>query len=775
MLLAVAAIFIAGLLAPYLHMALKKNTVYLLALVPLSVFVYFATFIPEIAAGETVRQSTPWVSLFDVNLSFYLDGLSLLFGLIVTGIGTFIILYGGGYLEKDRQLPRFYSAILIFMGSMVGLVIADNLLSLFVFWELTSFSSYILIGYYHEKEESRKSALQALLITGIGGLAMLAGLILMGFVSGTFEISEMLGMGDIFRESPMYTAILILVLAGAFTKSAQFPFHFWLPGAMAAPTPVSAYLHSATMVKAGVFLLMRLNPALGSTDLWFGLLTGFGAFTLLMSAWLALRFTDLKQILAYTTVMALSTLTMLIGIGTEYAMKAAAVFVLGHSLYKGALFMVAGAVDHEAGTRDVRKLGGLRKLMPITAGAAIIAALSMAGIPPLFGFIGKELVYEAALSIPDVAIILIVIAVLANVAVVAASCIVVLRPFFGKEVETPKHAHEAPWLMWIGPAFLAGLSLIFGLLPFLIDSAIIKHTASAIAGYEIDFYLALWHGINLPLILSIVTVLLGVGVYFIWDKFQDSKGMQGYGTLFAIFPKKTYEALVDGLLKLAAWQTGILQNGYLRYYLLTITVVMLAAVGGTFFLKADMAWYPDFSGILFYEYAIVGVMLVALLFAVSIRSRLTIVISLGILGFSLALIYILHGAADLAMTQILVETLTVILVALVLIHMPTLSKEAEMSNSGKIRDAIIAVSAGTLVTMLVLATLHLPFDDFISQYYASVSYSEAYGRNIVNVILVDFRALDTMGEVVVVAVAGIAVYALIKMKGIFNTKEEGSR
>lgn len=773
MLIAVLSTFILGIFAPFIYKVLKDNTAWLLAVLPLSLFIYFLTFIPEVSAGETIRQSTPWVAMFDVNLSFYLDGLSLMFALIVTGIGTFIVLYGGGYLKGDDRIPRFYSALLIFMGSMLGLVISDNLLSLFVFWELTSFSSYLLIGYYHEKQESRDASLQALLVTGIGGLAMLAGLVLMGFVSGTYEISEMLAQGDIFRNSDLYVPILILVLAGAFTKSAQFPFHFWLPGAMAGPTPVSAYLHSATMVKAGVFLLARLQPALGSTDLWFGILTGFGAFTLIMSAWLSLRYTDLKQILAYSTIMALATITMLIGIGTDYAMKAAAVFILGHSLYKGALFMVAGSVDHEAGTREVHKLGGLRKLMPITATAAVLACLSMAGIPPLVGFIGKELIYEAALGVPNVAVVLIVIAVLANVAIVAASGIIAIRPFFGDEnKETPKKAHEAPLLMWIGPIVLAVLSAIFGLLPFLIDAPIIKQAASAIAGRELDFYLSLWHGINLPLILSVVTVALGAGVYFIWDKLQPSAGMQGFGALFADGPKNGFWAIVNGMLRLAAWQTKILQNGMLRYYLLVITVVMVGVVGFTFITKSDMNWIPTFENILFYEYALAAVMVTAMLFAVTIRSRLTIVVALGIVGYSLATVYILYGAADLAMTQILVETLTVILVALVLIHLPNIAKETEVNLNGKMRDAVIAVCAGSLLTVMTLAAIHLPFDSFISEYYAAVSYPEAYGRNIVNVILVDFRALDTMGEVVVVAVAGIAVYALIKMKGMFKKDEE---
>lgn len=767
MLIVISLIFGIALIAPFLFNLLREKTGWVLAALPFGSFVYLLSRLPEIASGRAIIESTTWVSMsfFEVNLAFRLDGLSLMFGLIITGIGTFIVLYGAGYLAGNHYLPRFFSAVLLFMGSMLGVVLADNLISIFVFWELTSFTSYLLIGFNHEQEASRKAALQALLVTGIGGLALLAGMVLMGNASGYWTVSALLNEGDVIRNHPHYLAILLLVLAGAFTKSAQFPFHFWLPGAMAAPTPVSAYLHSATMVKAGVYLLARLNPVLGSTETWFILVGGFGLATLLISAWLSLSFTDMKQILAYSTVMSLGTMVMLIGVGTEMAMKAVVVYIFSHAMYKGALFMVAGAVDHEAGTRDVLKLGGLRSLMPISAAAAALAALSMAGIPPLFGFVAKELVYEAALGAALLPVLFISLAVTANVAIVAASAIVAIRPFYGKKVETPKKAHEAPLSMWLGPLTLAVLSVLFGILPFLVDKGLMVPAAGSVWGAPLDFYLSLWHGINLPLILSILTLLLGILVYKAWDPVRECGPMKMYQTAFALFPVNVYEALVNGMLRLAGWQTRVLQNGLMSNYLVTILITAVVAIGYTFLSRAGIVWEPQFADVRFYEWALALAVLVSLGIILSFgHSRLTMIVAAGIVGYALSLIYLTHGAADLAMTQVLVETLTVILVALVLIHVPAL-KEAR-SIFSRSRDAVIAVSAGLLMTLLIFAVTATPFDAFISDYYARASYPLAHGRNIVNVILVDFRALDTMGEVVVVSIAGLAVYALIKMKRI---------
>ncbi len=769
-LLAVSLVFVIALVAPFINKALKDSTGWILSLLPLGIFAWFATFIPYIAEGNVVRESWPWVAQLGINMSFYLDGLSLLFALIITGVGTFIMIYGGGYLQGHPQIGRFYLSILLFMGAMLGVVLADNIFALFIFWELTSISSYLLIGFKHEYEDSRKSALQALLVTGSGGLALLAGAILLYNITGTAEISEMFAMSDQVIASPLYVGMLILILAGAFTKSAQFPFHFWLPGAMAAPTPVSAYLHSATMVKAGIYLMMRLHPVISGTELWFWIVTMFGMATMGIGAWLALCHTDLKKVLAYSTVMALGTLTMLLGMGHEYAVKAAAVFVLGHSLYKGALFMIAGSIDHETGTRDATQLGGLRKLMPYTFAFAVISALSMAGMAPFLGFIGKELVYEAALSANAVPIVIISVAVIANIAVVATGGIVAIRPFFGELKETPKKPHEAPLSMWIGPAFLSLGSILFGLLPFLIDKSLIQAAASSIAGVPLEIYLSLWHGINIALILSVVTFLSGVFVYYVWDHIRSNAGATLYDALFGSGPVKAYEGILAGILGFADKQTRFFQNGYLRYYIVTLLFVLVSLTSYTFFTKTSLVLPTDFSDVYLTEWIIGIAIVVAAFGAVKAKSGLAAIASLGVMGYGIAMVYIIYSAPDLAITQVLVETLTVILAALVLIHLP--NSTTKTKTSSKVRDAIIAGGAGVTVMLVLYALLAIEFDPYMSDYFAENSYVIAKGRNIVNVILVDYRALDTLGEIIVIGVAAVGAFGLVKFgKKLFTAED----
>lgn len=769
MLQAVLIIFLVAFLSPLLVRFLKDYSGWVLALLPAGIFGYFLSLYKGVTSGGSIHEETLWFPGLDINMSFYLDGLSLTFALLITGIGTLIVIYAGGYLKGDKYLGRFFLSILMFMGSMLGVVLADNLLALFVFWELTSFTSYLLIGFNNDKEESRNSALQALLITGTGGLALLAGAIMLGMAGGSMSISEIVSSGVVVSEHPYYLAILVLVLAGAFTKSAQFPFHFWLPGAMAAPTPVSAYLHSATMVKAGVYLLARLSPVLGDTEVWTITVTGFGATTMIIGAWLALVYTDLKRVLAYSTVMALGTITMLIGMGHPYALQAAAVFIVGHSLYKGALFMVAGSIDHEAGTRDVLKLGGLKKLMPITAATAAIAALSMGGIPPMLGFIGKELVYEAALSFAGAPIILIILAVLANIAVVASSAIVAIRPFYGEEKKTPKHAHEAPPSMLLGPAVLGALGLILGVLPFLVDRSLFSSAASAIGNAEVSFYLSLWHGFNLPLVLSIVTLIGGIGVYKMWDRIRESTAMIAYGRTFAGIPEGGYRLSLNGMLNFAKFQTNVLQSGYLHIYMISLLIVTILSVGITLILKADIVIPTGSNGATVFEIIIALTMVGGALFAVFARKALSAITALGLLGFSIALMFIMFSAPDLAITQFLVETLTVILAALVLIKIP--KPQLVESLGTKVRDGVIALGAGAIITTIMLLVLNIELDLSLSEYFGENSYTIAYGKNIVNVILVDFRALDTLGEITVLAVAAIGIIALIKL--YMQTKKEG--
>jgi multicomponent Na+:H+ antiporter subunit A len=439
--IAVFSILGLALLAPLIQRVARSATGWLLALLPLSLTIFFLSSGAAVLERGRLVSGVAWSPELGVSMSFALDGLSLLFALLICGIGALVLVYAGGYLAGHPQLGRFYAFLLLFMGAMLGLVLADNLLVLFVFWELTSISSFLLIGFNHERPEARAAARQALLITGGGGLALLAGLILLGFAGGSFELSELLARGALMDGHPLYGAVLVLVLAGAFTKSAQFPFHFWLPSAMEAPTPVSAYLHSATMVKAGIYLLARLNPLLGGTDAWLFSLGGVGGATMLVGGILALYQTDLKRILAYTTVSALGILVLLLGIGTEEAIIAAMAFLLAHGLYKGALFMIAGIVDHETGVRNVEKLGGLWRSMPITAGVAVLAALSLAGFGPVFSFIAKELLFETALHAERFGALLIGTTVAASAVFVAEGLIITARPFFGP-TQSLKLVHE---------------------------------------------------------------------------------------------------------------------------------------------------------------------------------------------------------------------------------------------------------------------------------------------------------------------------------------------
>ncbi|CUX17187.1 Na(+)/H(+) antiporter subunit A (fragment) [Agrobacterium sp. NCPPB 925] len=505
--------FLAALAAPALVKRFGHNAAWIIAIAPAFAFVHFALMLPQIAAGGVVTGGYAWVPSFNLSFSWFIDGLSLTFALLITGIGVLIVLYAGGYMKGHPQQGRFLSFLLLFMGAMLGVVVSDSLLMLFVFWELTSITSFLLIGFDHERAASRRAALQALVVTGGGGLLLLAGLIFIWDISGLTQLSMLVRGGDILRDSPFYLAALLLVLGGAFTKSAQFPFHFWLPNAMEAPTPVSAYLHSATMVKAGVYLLMRFNPVLGDTAAWQILLPFFGGLSMLTGALLAVRQTDLKLMLAYTTVSSLGLLVMLTGFGSDHAIEAAVLYLVAHSLFKGALFMVAGIIDHETGTRDVTRLGGLRKAMPITFAAALAAAISMAGLPPFFGFLAKEEIYYALAHGNPRAVLFTGIAIIGNGLMFAVAFAVGLKPFLGKPVKTPKHAHEGPLLLWLGPALLALKGLTTALFAGIAHFYISAPMASAIAGEPRPVEISLIPHIGVPLSLSLLTVALGIALY----------------------------------------------------------------------------------------------------------------------------------------------------------------------------------------------------------------------------------------------------------------------
>jgi len=724
----------------------------------LLLFVWFLTFLPAVSDGKAIRYAMDWIPSLGITLSFLIDGLSLTFALLITGIGSLVFLYSNSYLSGHEHFVRFMLFLFSFMLSMLGVVLADNLIALFVFWELTTITSYLLIGFGHETENGRRSALQALLVTGAGALAMLAGFILLGMTFGSFELSEILLKSEELKVHSLYSVILILILAGTFTKSAQFPFHFWLPNAMAAPTPVSSFLHSATMVKAGIYLMARLHPAFSGTNLWLWTLTIFGVVTAVIASILALRQTDLKQALAYTTLMALGTLTLFLGQESGYAVTAFATFLIVHSLYKAALFLVVGCIDHAAGTRDANVLGGLGRVMPFTAVAAGLAAMSMAGFPPFLGFIGKELKYAGALGVASEPIFVSGAVLIANSLMFAVAGVVAFRPFWMSERSNlPREPHEVSAPMLAGPIILAILGTFFGIYPDILQRALVAPTVASLLGnIEDSKDLKLWAGVNVPLLLSVMTVFLGLLFYWQHRRLRN--------ILIVVIGRapsfdRGWDRILDGLKGFAAWQTQILQSGSLYHYMFVTFATMLLSLSVAIFLKPTEITLPDHWVISWQGIALILLIIGGTLITTVTASRITAMASLGVVGIGVAMIFIGFSAPDVAITQLLVETLVVVLVAVALLRLPTL--ESEVGNRRPI-DAVLAFGVGLTVTVILLSVLSQPLDLRLTEFFEITSWPEAYGRNIVNVILVDFRALDTFGEIAVVVVAALSSYALLR-------------
>ena len=756
LLLSVALIFLAAFATPALARFIPNKRRALFALVPATSFYLIFSKAQEIASGTSLSEDYTWIPRFGINLNFRLDGLSFLMALLITGIGTLILIYAAGYLKDYKANTRFYTIIQIFMAAMLGLVLSDNLISMFIFWELTTVSSFLLVGFNHENPDARKKALQALIVTAGGGLAMLAGLLLLGNIAGTYQVSELIQHSELIKNHKLYEAVVILICLGAFTKSAQFPFHFWLPNAMAAPTPVSAYLHSATMVKAGVFLLARLTPVLGGTDFWMYLLVCVGGFTMLLAATLGLIYRDLKKILAYSTLSVLGIITLLIGMGTEFSFKAAIMMLFAHALYKATLFMVAGSIDHEAGTRDITKLRGLRKVMPWTFAAAALAALSQAGFPPFTGFLAKEYFYGSALD-HSMKALLISSAFISSIFLFVLAFKIGFQPFLGKE-NKELHAHEAPPSMLLGPITLGLLSLLFGLFP----GPIAKYILSpALASFTTSFHpvkLKLWHGVNTALILSLITLTVGFILYNIRKKIR--RNATNVDDKINIQFDKSFANGLESFIKFAKWSTKLIQSGSLRSYMI---ITISAFAGLLLYILLYVGGMPEF-----YKFTHIKPITSAFLLALAIvtivacttLSRMTALLSLGVIGFGITLIYMMYGAPDLAFTQILVETLTVVMFMVVIHKLPRFKDFS--TRRKKITDAIFASLVGMTVTFLVIKAQNLSSNNPVSNIYAEKSYLEAHGRNVVNVILVDFRAFDTFGEIVVLSIAGLGVSLLMR-------------
>ncbi len=753
--------FLLALLIPAIYKAARQHTGWISALLPASAFAWFLSKSGEVASGNSVLEVNNWVSSLGVSLSFYLDGLGLLFALLITGIGAIVLVYAGSYMKGKQKVDRFFIALILFMASMLGLVLSDNMITMFIFWELTSFSSYFLIGFHNQDDDSRKSALQALLITAGGGLALLAGIVLMYLGTGTMSIQEVLASREVLENSDVYFWAMFLVILGAFTKSAQFPFHFWLPSAMAAPTPVSAYLHSATMVKAGIYLLARLSPAFAETTAWHASLIIAGAVTMLLGAVIALLQSDLKKILAYTTVSALGLLTLLLGIGTELAIHAAVIFILAHALYKGCLFLMAGIVDKQTGTRNIHELGNLRHSMPVSAWTTVIACLSMAGVPPLFGFISKETTYEAAIYMGVNGPVATSAIFMASILFVAAACILSLKVFFsGSTMTAGKPVKEASAPLLAGPVLLAAACVVFGLGGFMVSPLLSQAAASVMPAAE-PLQLYLWHGFNIVLLLSAITLISGYGLYlYIRSLGRTLTEME---VPEQIKPSYAYERYLEWFNRFSVLHTKIVQNGYLRIY---ISVIVITFIILALYVLRDIPVLPSisilWSDFYIYDLVVALIVLLACFYTVMATSRLLAIAMLGVVGYGISMIFIIYSAPDLAMTQFLVETLTVVLFVLVLHKLPRYLIFAEGFIA--LRYFIISLIFGGIMTWVVLIITGTELHSPLKEYYAANSWVLAKGQNVVNVILVDFRALDTMGEIIVLAIAAIGVYGILKLK-----------
>jgi len=743
----------------------RSRFVWLLSVIPLLLFFYFAHFIPKVMDGKIIYYTLNWFPLIGVSISLYVDGLSLLFALLITGIGTLIVIYSVPYLDNNIYLSRYFCYLFLFMSAMLGVVLADNLITLFVFWELTSISSYLLIGFNHERATAREAALNALLITSSGALFLLVGFLIIGIATDTYSISKLLNQGHAFVENPWYSVILLLILIGAFTKSAQFPFHFWLPNAMEAPTPISAYLHSATMVQAGVYILARFHPIMAGSSLWFISLTTIGSITMIAGVLLAFKQTDMKLILAYTTVTALGSLVFLLGSDQDAVIKAAVAFLISHALYKATLFMVVGDIQHQSGTRFVTEVNGLRKAMPLTFMAALVAGASMAGLPPLLGFYVKELVYEANLAAPIASYILTAMVVFANMMTAALAFILVIKPFLGQQ--KPKNVLEANKKMSMNAFLLAVFTLIISIVPFTINKAILSPAASAILGHPVTMKLAMWHGFTPSLALSLITFLGAIILYLKRTEVKELLNL--FNVFFKYGPTYGWQQLIRGLLMIADWQTHILQSGKQRVYLAIVFFIIALCLVVTSILQHAIKIEQLLPSISWLSIFLFSWIFVSAILTVWVRTYLRGLILLGMFGLGVALLFLVNAAPDVAMTQVLVETLIVIIVVLNLYRQPTLPKIVAEEKLLRLMNMIIAITIGMSITLLLLTITHQFFDPRVGNYFLMNSVTLAHGRNVVNVILVDFRALDTLGEIIVVATAAIGIYGLLK------TREKGKK
>ncbi|MFD1031989.1 Na+/H+ antiporter subunit A [Metaplanococcus flavidus] len=788
---------IAALIIPLLFKKVSQvHTGWFVLLVPVFLFIYYTTLLPAIADGGNRVSEMQWIPSLDISFIAYIDGLSLLFSMLITGIGSLVVLYSIFYLDKYReQLHNFYVYLLMFMTAMLGVVQSDHLISLYLFWELTSISSFLLIGYWYTRDRSRFGALKSMMITVFGGLMMLGGFVLLGIMGDTYSIRELISLAPEMATHDFFIWALVLILLGAFTKSAQFPFYIWLPDAMEAPTPVSAYLHSATMVKAGLYLVARFTPIFAVSGTWVWLVTGVGLFTMFWASFWALKQKDLKGILAFSTVSQLGLIMSLLGAsaagfhvedaaGTyfRYAAFAAIFHLINHAVFKGSLFMVAGIIDHETGTRDIRKLGGLMSLMPISFTIAMIGSFSMAGLPPFSGFLSKEMFLTAMLTMMEFdmfqfdtwGILFPVIAWVGSVFTFIYSFYFVFRTFAGKHKpeELPKPAHEAPIGMLLSPAFLAILVLVIFAIPNIVGDWLVKPAVAAIQPFlydspqDVEVTVAYWHGFEPEFYMTIGIFAIGFLMFWTLAKWQKS---------YDLYPDTlTLNRLYDHMMFLS--DTGAnrfsrtYMTGFIRSYLVYMFSFLVIIVLGTFVLNEAFAIdMNNVAPVGLYEVVIMFALLGSTLTILFSKSRLTAIIALGAVGYSVALFFVIFRAPDLALTQLVIETISVALFLLAFYHLPQISRKEERMRF-RFGNAVIAIGVGVTMTLVALAAHSGKALPSISEFYKETVYTEAGGGNIVNVILVDYRGFDTLFEIGVLGIAGIGIITLIKLR---LTKKEG--
>ncbi|WP_155922099.1 Na+/H+ antiporter subunit A [Bacillus sp. EB01] len=793
--------FLFALFVPFLYkyFAPRIHTGWFVLFVPAAIFLYFLRFIPRLPDGDNLLASVPWMPSLGIDYTVYSDGLSLIFGLLITGIGALVILYSIYYMSKHREaLHNFYVYLLLFMGAMLGVVFSDNILLLYVFWELTSISSFLLIAYWYQRERSRYGAQKSLLITVFGGLAMLSGFIMLSMITGTYSIREMIGQVDDITAHSLFIPAMIMILLGAFTKSAQFPFSIWLPGAMEAPTPISAYLHSATMVKAGIYLVARFTPVFGGEAEWFWLVSGIGIITLLYGSINAVKQTDLKALLAYSTISQLGLIMSLFGMGSaalyfnggdESSVYSVAVFaaifhLINHSTFKGALFMVVGIIDHETGTRDIRKLGGLMQIMPISFTLAVIGAFSMAGLPPFNGFLSKEMFFTAVVNasgmsifnMETLGILFPVIAWVASVFTFIYSMILVFKTFRGryKPEKLDKQPHEAPIGMLIPPIVLAILVVVIFFFPNVLSEYLLQPAAHAVLpGLPESVFakeISAWHGPNLELFMTIGVVVFGVLLYVYLKKWVVSLRKYPHSLTLNHF----YDVLLERSEEISRSLTNRYMNGSIRNYLVYIFGFLVLLAGGALLvsnrLSVDAA---NNAPVTLFEGAVAAAMIAAGLTVLFTKSRMTAIVALGGLGYLVSMLFVLFRAPDLALTQLVVETVTTALFLLCYYHLPKFFKGNERVPF-KPLNLIISLGVGATVTLFALSANGNRLFEPISSYYEN-SYELAGARNIVNAILVDFRGIDTMMEIAVLTIAALGVFTLIKLEMNRSEKNEETK